>query len=306
MPSLEYQLSAPLLVVIEITKRCNLHCAYCYNRLGEHRNFNSPDLDFQTLAELIEDIANNHVFEVNLSGGEPLLHPEIIQVIELLKSKNIGISIVSNGTMVTEEKSRALSDLGIVPNIQISFDSHLASIHEKTRGLFDLAFRGFRLLVDCSNDRDSSPSVGIVINRFNFDTVCETIRFFSQYTSRFHVMNVMGHPELSLNDFQKGRYCQEILPAMHVLSDELGIGISLFDDKYQRLGVRECGVERAHINCLAGYTSLVIGADLSVFPCDISRNVIGQWQHKGDLEKLYAVCQNAWFKQICPWCQKES
>ncbi len=306
MQLLEHHLSAPLLVVMEITRRCNLHCAYCYNRFGSSHASPNVDLSLETLSELIDDISDNGVFEVNLSGGEPLLHPGVIQVIRTLNSKNLGFSIVSNGTMVTPEIAEALSVTGAIPNVQISFDSHIPSIHEKTRGLFNQAFEGFKVLVSHAESKEMAPSIGVVVNRFNYETICETIRFFSQFTSRFHVMNVMGHPELALDEVQKQHYLGDVLPMMHEPVKESEIGISLFDDRYRKLGIESSGVESAHINCLAGYTSLVVGTNLDVFPCDISRNVIGKWRKKGDLKKIYSVCQKLWFEQSCPWCKKNS
>lgn len=260
-------------------------------------------MPFEVVAELVEDIADNRVFEVNVSGGEPLLHPAIGRILRLLNEKEIGFSMVSNGTMVSPPLAEELFEARAISNIQISFDSHIPSVHEKTRGLFVQALNGLKLLAAKSGDRRSSPSVGIVVNRFNFATLCDTVEFFSQFTSRFHVMNVMGHPELALAEQERRQYHDEVLPALHELAKRNGLGISLFDDRYRALGVDESAVECAHMNCLAGYTSVVIGTDLDVYPCDISRNAMGKWRRRGDLGGLYARCRDAWFRQRIPWCQ---
>ncbi len=299
----EHRLSAPLLVVLEITSRCNLKCAYCYNQFGGERRGGRHDLPFGVISEVVEDIADNGVFEVNLSGGEPLLHPSIGRIIRLLNEKEIGFSVVSNGTMVTPSLADELWETHAIPNIQISFDSHIPAVHEKTRGLFAGALNGLKLLAAKSGDRCLSPSVGIVVNRFNFATLCDTVAFFAQFTLRFHVMNVMGHSELALAEKERHQYHDEVLPALHELAQRNRLGISLFDDRYKEWGVKESAVECAHMNCLAGYTSVVIGTDLDVYPCDISRNSMGKWRHRGDLGVLYARCRDAWFRQRIPWCQ---
>lgn len=301
------KLSAPLLVVLELTKRCNLHCSYCYNCLdnpNEKIVHTHTDFPLEKIYKVIDDIADSKVFHINLSGGEPFLHKNIIDIVRYIKSKKIGISIVSNGTMITKQIAEDLNNLGIIKSMQISFDSHIKEIHNKTREHFDKALGGFKLLVNAANNRQFSPSVGIVVNKFNFQTIIDTIDYFSNFTSRFHLMNVMGHPESALTLEERKFYKLHILPKIQNLMKSKNFGCSIFDNRYQNLGIdtSKSLVNQAHINCLAGYTSMVIGADLEAYPCDIARDCIGSWQKMGDIKNLYRELQNNWFNRNTTWC----
>ena len=70
---------------LEITRRCNLNCDYCYQT-------NDPSSDKQVLQierELIEILRLRKTDTILISGGEPLLHPELEQVVKMVKSYKV-------------------------------------------------------------------------------------------------------------------------------------------------------------------------------------------------------------------------
>lgn len=94
-------------VILLITERCNLNCIYCY----EHDKSGSS-MDFQTAKEIIDrefaDLSWNN-YEIQLLGGEPLINFELIKqindyIFNTCKRKNIKIFIITNGTLLNEEK----------------------------------------------------------------------------------------------------------------------------------------------------------------------------------------------------------
>jgi MoaA/NifB/PqqE/SkfB family radical SAM enzyme len=292
-------LKSPLLLVIETTNKCNLKCKYCYNEL---KKVEKTKISYDIFRELIDEASDLDIFDINLSGGEPFLHEDILKFIELIVSRDIGISIVSNGTLINSSIAIELSKLGVIPYIQISFDSHNPEIHNITRGEYDKAFTGFMNLVNNSINKDMSPSVGIVVNKYNFDSVPDTIKFFSQYTSRFHIMNVMKHPELSMSDTQKCAFEEVILPKLKSFVENGSINISILDNKYKELGVTQFDAQKAHIDCLAGFTSLVVASNLEVYPCDVARHHIGKWSGRGTLQDIYNNSKDMWRCRKEPWC----
>ena len=70
-----YELSSPLLLVIEVTGKCNLQCTYCYNKLGDASVF---DIDTRSLNELLIEAKEIGVFDINFCGGEPFAHKEFL------------------------------------------------------------------------------------------------------------------------------------------------------------------------------------------------------------------------------------
>jgi uncharacterized radical SAM superfamily Fe-S cluster-containing enzyme len=80
------QLSAPLFVIWEITGACNLRCKHCLSDAGKK----APDeLNTQEVKDLIDVLEKMKVFYVNFSGGEPLVRPDIFEILEYASQKNV-------------------------------------------------------------------------------------------------------------------------------------------------------------------------------------------------------------------------
>lgn len=288
------ELKSPLLLVVEITGRCNLTCSYCYAKFGCR---NKKDLGRDIFINIIDEAAKVGVFDVNICGGEPFLHGDIVEFIEYIKSKSIGVSLNTNGTLIDHSLARRLSSTSIIQDIQVSIDSHIPEIHNTSRGEFERTFIGFKNLCDAST-KDFAPSVGCVINRHNFRFLPDTIRFFAEYTNRFHLMNVMGSKDLTLSIDEKKIFEAEIIPELLALSSQLNLKISNF--------TKDCttdfALKKAHIDCLAGYTFLVISSSQDIMPCDIARVSIGKYLQYGDIEKYYIQLKQSWKERNTPWC----
>lgn len=121
--------------LIEITTKCNLSCPLCYascNRKGE-------DLDISTVEKMVDFFiaAEGGRAEIlQISGGEPTLHENILDILRMCKSKNIGhIMLNTNGVRLAEEEEfvRELAPLTGGFEIYLQFDSLHDNIYEETR-----------------------------------------------------------------------------------------------------------------------------------------------------------------------------
>lgn len=83
-------------VYIEITSKCNMNCPYCYN----NSTFEGTFLSKEKFFDLIDQCKNNKIPEITISGGEPFLHPNIIDFIKYANDKHIYVRIISNLSMV--------------------------------------------------------------------------------------------------------------------------------------------------------------------------------------------------------------
>ncbi|MCK5346104.1 MAG: radical SAM protein, partial [Candidatus Heimdallarchaeota archaeon] len=124
----------PLNVTIQITNKCNLNCVHCHRDVK-----NTHSLSFSQFNKIIEQLRQLNVFNVNISGGEPLLHPELARMIKTINDTGIRATVSSNAVLFTEEKVGALYNAGL-RKIQVSLDSYKAEGHDrirKTTGAFD-------------------------------------------------------------------------------------------------------------------------------------------------------------------------
>ena len=291
-------LKSPLLLVLEVTNECNLNCKYCYTKKrGEKSIFSIP---FEILRDILLEAKELEIFDINIAGGEPFLYPSILEVIELIKKLGFGLSMVTNATLITPEIAQRLKELDVIQYIQVSFDGHNEKIHNITRCDFARAFNGFKMLVEFADSIEMAPSVGIVINKYNFRFLLDIINYFSFYTRRFHLMNVMLSPEFSLSFEEKKMLENEIIPKLHDLAVEKELIIS---------GIRtnksfnEFLLQNIHIDCLAGFTMLVISSSLQFYPCDIAPYYLGCYKGYGSIKQVYKYAKQLWKKRDKAWCE---
>lgn len=100
----------PEVVSIEVTNRCNFRCIHCYASSGEKA---SGELTTDEIKSLISNLYEFGVETVVLTGGEPLVHPDIIELCEHVKACGLSLIINSNGALLTNEIAIKLSTLDL-------------------------------------------------------------------------------------------------------------------------------------------------------------------------------------------------
>ncbi len=111
-------LYSPFLVQLVVTRRCNLSCTYC-NEFDDH----SPPVSVELLKERIDKIADLGCFALELTGGEPMLHSEIFELLNYARSKRRfhKLMMISNAYLLNREKVQRLNEAGL-QEMQISVD----------------------------------------------------------------------------------------------------------------------------------------------------------------------------------------
>lgn len=109
--------SRPLLAQIVITKRCNLSCGYCF----EYDKVSKP-VDLEILKRRMDEFKRLRVVFVTLNGGEPLLHPNIVELVQYISDLGMIPMINTNGWLLKPGLIHALNNAGLF-GMQISCDS---------------------------------------------------------------------------------------------------------------------------------------------------------------------------------------
>ena len=109
--------SHPLLVHIIPTRRCNIDCAYC----NEYDQVSQP-VPLETLYERIDRLATLGTSVVAMSGGEPMLHPDLEAILRRVRGHGMIAGLITNGYLLSPKKIAALNDAGL-DYLQISIDN---------------------------------------------------------------------------------------------------------------------------------------------------------------------------------------
>ena len=130
----------------EVTSACNLSCVHCHVARSKPAN---NELTTDEAKRFIDDLARVNEFRMLVyTGGEPLMRPDLPEL--LYHSRKAGLTnvIATNGTLITEEVAFKLREAGVV-GAAVSLDSSQRSIHNYVRrndNGFDLAMRGIQAL----------------------------------------------------------------------------------------------------------------------------------------------------------------
>jgi heme d1 biosynthesis radical SAM protein NirJ len=141
-------------VIFNLLRRCNLACQHCYSISAD---VDFPDeLSTPDILRTIEDLRAFGVPALILSGGEPLLHPDLCEIGARAKALGLYVGLSTNGTLIDEARAEALSHVGF-DYVGISLDG-IEATHDRFRrkaGAYRASLAGLRLA------RDAGMKVGL-------------------------------------------------------------------------------------------------------------------------------------------------
>jgi len=158
-----------------LTESCNLACRHCWISPSQ-RSANTPGttLSKQVFRTILEEAKPLGLTTVKLTGGEPLLHPDFMDLLQILSKEELGLVLETNGILLTRSMARKISQF---PKrfVSISLDGADAGTHEWVRGVpgcFDKTCQAVRSLADAG----TSPQVIMTIMQQNVDQVDALVR----------------------------------------------------------------------------------------------------------------------------------
>ena len=158
-----------------LTEGCNLRCRHCWlepPHQSEKRQYAA--LDPALFRHILEQARPLGLTSVKLTGGEPLMHPQIGEILEILRQEKLRFNVETNGVLCTPELARELVRSGL-GYISVSLDGADADTHEWVRGVkgcFEAALQGIRNLVAAG----IRPQVIMTLMRRNVDQLEDVVR----------------------------------------------------------------------------------------------------------------------------------
>jgi len=130
-------------VVWNVGRRCNLRCVHCYSESRDKEY--TDELTHEQGLKLIDDLAQFGVPVLLFSGGEPLMRPDILELIAHARKQGLRAVISTNGTLITPELAAQLKEFGL-SYVGVSLDG-LEETNDRFRGVpgaFQRALAGIR------------------------------------------------------------------------------------------------------------------------------------------------------------------
>ena len=131
-------------VIWNLIRRCNLTCEHCYS-ISADKDF-PGELNTQEVFKVMDDLKAARVPVLILSGGEPLLRPDIFDIARRAKGMGFYVGLSSNGTLIDESNIDAIDEIGF-DYVGVSLDG-IGATHDHFRrkqGAFVASMHGIRL-----------------------------------------------------------------------------------------------------------------------------------------------------------------
>jgi len=242
---------------LNVTYKCNLRCRHC------HSSFGTPLEDELTTEEIISVIRDcSHFPDCTLiiSGGEPFCREDILDIVRVADRSFEKVLLVTNGTLIDDEKARALADLNI--KIQISLEGPDAESNDiiRGKGVFEKAVQSIRKLKHLGME----PIVRMTLLKTNIDKIPEIIAFSKRE----------GIGAVKLGTLQRSGRAYESIKDLDPDTEELietYRRIRRLDPDFTYVQLSESlkpSITRQRMDlCSAGSGTLSVGADGGVYPC---------------------------------------
>ncbi|MCI9494312.1 MAG: putative heme d1 biosynthesis radical SAM protein NirJ2 [Adlercreutzia mucosicola] len=248
------------------TNQCNLKCVHCYQDAEE---VDERELSTAEAKKMIDEIARAGFKIMIFSGGEPLLRPDIYELVAHAASCGLRPVFGTNGTLITDEVAVRLKEAGAAA-MGISVDSLDPARHDKFRGLanaYDLTMAG----IEACKEAGLPFQLHTTVVDWNRDEVCAITDFAEQ-------IGAVAHYIFFLIPVGRGVYIQEtslevleneaLLREIMAKSAEVSIDVKpTCAPQFTRVA-KQLGVDtRFSRGCLAGLTYCVVGSEGLVRPC---------------------------------------
>lgn len=190
----------PLLqyLFLELTDQCNLACEHCGSSCdSSNSNYLSETAIRKVLLSVKKKRAPHSVL-VCITGGEPMLHPDVCRIISMARQLGFPVGMTTNGTLIDESAAKKLRDAGLI-TVSVSLDG-IGLTHDKLRnckGSFEDAMRGIMALRKAGFD----PEAVTVIHRGNIGMLNEMYEYLKHHG--FHAWRLVNVDPIGRANEQK-------------------------------------------------------------------------------------------------------
>jgi pyrroloquinoline quinone biosynthesis protein E len=259
--------AAPYALLAELTHRCPLHCAYCSNPIELIRR--SGELTTDEWLRVFDEAAALGVVQTHLSGGEPLVRPDLEAIVERASRHGIYTQLVTSGVGLTEQRLAALQTAGL-RSIQLSVQAASEVVADRIAGRSSVADKERAAVVIHAT---ALPfGMNVVLHRDNLHEVDAIIDMAVRWgVQRLELANVQFYSWALRNR-------EELLPSPDQLRQAEAAVIARREALRGRLEIVWV-ISDYHDDrpkpCLGGWgsVSLTVAPDGTVLPCMVSRTI---------------------------------
>ncbi|MEK6936803.1 MAG: radical SAM protein [Nanoarchaeota archaeon] len=267
---------------IVVTYKCNLRCPMCFlwKGPGEYdKQHDKKELSTEEMYNLIDDFAEIGTAGIGFTGGEPILRPDMLDLIKYTKQKGMVTHMSSNGTIIASKQiARKVVESGL-DAIGFSVDGALPETHDAIRGngSYEKVLQAIDNIVELRKELKSRIKIVVVnvVSNYNVDQLIDLVTILKKKGvdhisfMPFHDIGLFSTGKENSSEF---KIDEEKIEKLNRAVDQLinirqkskAIENSL---AYLKLFKDAFAHKKLPFSCYAGYATLCIGAYGDIYPC---------------------------------------
>ena len=274
----------PIYVKIKVNYGCNLKCEMCKH----WRETREPPISMDRFKDILTEIAGLGGKKVHFSGGEPMLRPQLPDLVEHASRLGMRATLTTNGTLVDKTRAKRLVEAGL-RGVNVSIDSPVRKLHEKIRGMegcFKLTTKAVALFQRYAHKGKLTVRINTVVSRNNYYSLATLPDLAHELgADGINLIPVDDHcgEQLSMRKKDIALFNEEIAPQIERRAHELRINIADEDAfpfgkdeseiRLGRAGRYAFGYYSKH-PCFAPWTHSLIDFNGLVYVCCMTREQI--------------------------------
>jgi PqqA peptide cyclase len=263
----------PYSLIAELSYQCPLHCPYCSNPvdIGHPKYGRAHMLATEDWVRTFQQARGLGVLQLALTGGEPMLRPDLVQLCEAARDAGLYSSLITAGTLFTLARAQELKAAGL-DHVQVSFQSPDASDNDRIAG--NRSFEKKVAAARAARELDFPLTINCVLHRQNLDRIEELLDLTLELgAQRLELANTQYYGWAVLNQ-------EALLPTW----DQLRRGEEAVARFRSRVGPRVDVLwvlpdmyEDLPKPCMGGWgrTAMVVAPNGDVLPCQAASTIPG-------------------------------
>lgn len=265
-----HQVPKPFWLLAEITYRCPLHCAFCYNPT-DYVTHTQNELSTEQWVKVLRDARKMGALQLGISGGEPLLRDDIEEIVAEAGSLGYYSNLITSGVGLTEKRIAEFKRGGL-DHIQLSMHDITKEINNfiTDTNTFELEKKVAAMI----KDYDYPMVLNVVIHRYNIEHIGEILEMAEQIGANYvELANTQYYGWSLLNRSQLMPTKEQLVKAEAITNkfrERVGSKMKIY------FVVPDYYADRPK-KCMNGWGEvfMIVTADGTVLPCHSARSLPG-------------------------------
>ncbi|MEM4347280.1 MAG: radical SAM protein [Candidatus Altiarchaeota archaeon] len=243
---------------LELTSKCNLRCEHCY----ANSKRNGIDMPVDIALRIINEFSDIGGNRIALTGGEPTLHKNFIEIFNYAAEMGLRIELETNGFFFYKFAEDISKKREFIKYVQISLDAVSSKIHDEIRGIRGSFKKAVNAIKIC-NSFEIPVRVSTVLSKKNKNEIDKMIKLLQKFGVSDYRVDVVVPTGRAINN--------------GICAKEYAKIIKKFLNSNDKVVMPSCGV---------GYSRVAVLADGKITPCPMLRElIVGNAFNFGELSK---------------------